>query len=109
MGTHGPKCPIGKHRNTLSADPFPHLGARLAWRAAYPAPYPDSGMGRAIGDCLARRRFPALMESRMKNHGKRRADPTRSNEAKAAALSRKAARIAKAFRIGAAMPSPVYG
>jgi hypothetical protein len=40
---------------------------------------------------------------------KRRADRTRSNEAKAAALSRKAARMAKAFRIGAAMPSPVYG
>jgi hypothetical protein len=45
----------------------------------------------------------------MSTESKRRADKTRSNEAKAAALSRKAARIAKAFRIGAAMPSPVYG
>ena len=40
---------------------------------------------------------------------KRRADRSRTHEAKAAALSRKAARLAKAFRIGAAMPSPVYG
>ena len=41
--------------------------------------------------------------------GKRRADRTRTSAAKAAAMARKAARIAKAFRTGAAMPSPVYG
>ena len=67
-------------------------------------------MGGAMGDCLARRRFPPLMESRMQNDSKRRGrDYSRRPESKAARLERKAARIAKAFRIGAAMPSPVYG
>lgn len=45
----------------------------------------------------------------MQQDSKRRADRSRSREAKAAAMARKGARIAKAFRIGAAMPSPVYG
>lgn len=46
----------------------------------------------------------------MSNVSKRRGrDHSRRPESKAARIQRKAARIAKAFRIGAAMPSPVYG
>lgn len=46
----------------------------------------------------------------MQHDSKRRGrDYSRRPESKAAALERKAARLAKAFRIGAAMPSPVYG
>lgn len=46
----------------------------------------------------------------MADSSKRRGrDYSRRPESKAAVLERRAARIAKAFRIGAAMPSPVYG
>lgn len=46
----------------------------------------------------------------MSNDSKRRGrDYSRRPESKAAALNRKAARMAKAFRVWAAMPSPVYG
>lgn len=42
--------------------------SRIYWRAAhpraaaYPAPYPESGMGGAIGASLARGRFPGMMK-----------------------------------------------
>lgn len=39
----------------------------------------------------------------------RRRDRTRGDEAKAARLARKAAQLAKAYRIGAALPSPIMG
>lgn len=46
----------------------------------------------------------------MQHDSKRRGrDYSRRPESKAARIQRKAARIAKGFRIGAAMPSPVYG
>ena len=46
----------------------------------------------------------------MQNVSKRRGrDYSRRLESKAAAMQRKGARLAKAFRVWAAMPSPVYG
>lgn len=46
----------------------------------------------------------------MQTDSKRRGrDYSRRPESKAAALDRRAARLAKAFRVWAAMPSPVYG
>lgn len=46
----------------------------------------------------------------MADSSKRRGrDYTRRPESKAAVLDRRAARMAKAFRVFCAMPSPVYG
>ena len=94
-------------------EPFPYLGALDLSGAAYPAPYPALGMGGTIGTSLVRA-WPVRLaligvQTMQKNSRKPRADKTRTHEAKAAAMARKGAQLAKAFRIGAAMPSPVYG